>query len=110
VRIVIEDGDELTIETRRAGALAQAAVEAIDGGGAPSALIRQFAEGAERGALEAEGPEGERRAEPPAGKPALNPLRAGAAAARAEGVEREGGGGEAREGGAAPTSPAEEQA
>jgi hypothetical protein len=88
MRIVIEDGDALTIEGRRANAAA-AGTDAVDGGGAPTALIRRFAEGAELAELA----EQTEQAEAPAGDPPLNPLRAGAETARAA----------AHEGGSAPS-------
>jgi hypothetical protein len=78
MRIVIEDGDALTIESRRAGMAAELG-GAIDGGGAPTELLRRF------GLAPEEEPEAQEPAEP-----ALNPLRAGAAQAEAQ--LREGGG------------------
>jgi hypothetical protein len=81
VRIVIEEGDALTIEALRSAAAA-AALEVVDGGGAPSALIHRFAEGAELEQLaDAEAAPAE-HVEPPPGEPPLNPLRAGREAAR----------------------------
>jgi hypothetical protein len=69
------------------------ATDAVDGGGAPTALIRRFAEGAELAELAAAELEQTEQAEAPAGDPPLNPLRAGAEAARAA----------AHEGGSAPS-------
>lgn len=82
MRIVIEDGDALTIESRRAGMAADPS-DAIDGGGAPTELIREFGEGAELAEAAGEAPAGE--SEPQdveAGEAPLNPLRAGAEQAR----------------------------
>ena len=95
MRIVIEDGDELTVTGRRAAtAEAAAAVEGevIDGGGAPTALIRRFAQEHEIAELAPEEPERVEQAGPPPGEQPLNPLRAGADVAR----------GAAQEGGSAP--------
>lgn len=106
MRIVIEEGDALTVEALRSAAVADAP-EVVDGGGAPSALIHRFAEGAELEQLaDAEAAPAE-HAEPPAAEPPLNPLRAGreAAGGAAKGGVAGGAGavGEADlEGGAAP--------
>src|SRR4051794_4118650 len=98
MRIVIEDGDELRIASLRAAAAA-AAPDAADGGAAPIELIRRHAEGAELAELaqpEAEVQRAEAaRAPDGADEPPLNPLRAGAAVARGEGLD----------GGVAPASP-----
>jgi hypothetical protein len=95
MRIVIEDGDALTIEGHGARAAA-AAPDAADGGGAPSALIRRFAEGAELAELAPAELEPSEQTEAPLGEPPLNPLRAGAEVARGE--TREGGSAPGREG------------
>lgn len=95
MRIVIEDGDELTVTGLRgatAAAAAAAGGEAADGGGAPTALIRQFALEHEIAELAPEEPEPAAEAAPPPGEQPLNPLRAGADVAR----------GGAQEGGSAP--------
>src|SRR5215470_18272311 len=92
MRIVIEDGDELTVTGRHAApaeAAATAAGEAIDGGGAPTALIRRFAQEHEIAELAPEEPERIEQAGPPPGEQPLNPLRAGADIAR--GATQEGG-------------------
>jgi hypothetical protein len=93
MRIVIEEGDALTIEGQR---MAAVAAGAADGGGAPTALIRRFAEGAELAELAPAEPEPAQSADAPAGEAPLNPLRAGAEAARA--AAQEGGSAPRREG------------
>jgi hypothetical protein len=109
VRIVIEEGDALTVEALHSAAAA-AAPEVVDGGGAPSALIHRFAEGAELEQLADAEAARAKQAERTPGEPPLNPLRAGREAAhgpaRAE-VARGAAGAEAAaeadlEGGAAP--------
>jgi hypothetical protein len=77
VRIVIEQGDALTVEATRAAG----AAEVVDGGGAPSALIHRFAEGAELEQLADAGAAAAEQAERPPEQPPLNPLRAGREAA-----------------------------
>jgi hypothetical protein len=95
MRIVIEDGDELTVTGARGATAPAAAVaerDVADGGGAPTALIRQFAQEHEIAELAPEEPERPAEAPPPPGEQPLNPLRAGADVAR----------GTAQKGGSAP--------
>jgi hypothetical protein len=81
VRIVIEEGDTVTVEALRSAATA-APPEVVDGGGAPSALIRRFAEGAELEQLAEANAAPREQAQPPPAEPPLNPLQAGREAAR----------------------------
>jgi hypothetical protein len=116
MRIVIEQGDRVTIESRLAGAAVEAvaAAEAVDGGGAPTSLIRQFAEGAVLAEAEAAAPDatavGPENAEHLGDEHALNPLRAGAAVARGEAAKHTNRAREAGEGGAAPARPETDEA
>jgi hypothetical protein len=77
VRIVIEQGDALTVEATHAVGVS----EVVDGGGAPSALIHRFAEGPELEQLADAEAAAAGQAERPPEQPPLNPLRAGREAA-----------------------------
>jgi hypothetical protein len=89
MRIVIQVGDRLNIETEGVSerGAAAAATEAMDGGGAPLALVRRYAESA---AIADVAPVAAEQAEAPGGEAPLNPLRAGEQAARGAATEGEG--------------------